>query len=157
MAGVHEDLRRRVVELVGLHRADDRDVVGDRREVRQQLGDLGARLPVPLELERRAEQLRRALDEREPLALDQLLGDVLAVVLRQLRLGIEQIELRRRAGHEQVDDALRLRREVERVGRRRATACASSGVVDQSEASARPPMPNDGLFEEVAASDGAER
>src|SRR5690606_31206532 len=35
-----------------------------------------------------------------------------AVVLPQERLVVEQIELRRRAGHEEVDDLLRLRREV---------------------------------------------
>ena len=68
-AGVHEDLPGRMVELRRVHRADDRDVVGDRRQVRQQLRELGARLAVPLERERRAEQPRRALDEGEPLAL----------------------------------------------------------------------------------------
>ena len=36
-AGVEEELRRRVVELVGAHRLDDRDVVDDRRQVRQQV------------------------------------------------------------------------------------------------------------------------
>ena len=125
VAGVHEDLRRRVIELRRPHRADDRDVVGDLREMRQQLRDLRARLAVPLELERRAEQLRRALDEREALALDELVGDVLAVVLRQLRLGIEEIELRRRAGHEEVDDALRpAARTCEPPPARRRARCA---------------------------------
>ena len=33
VAGVHEDLRRRVVELRRLHRPDDGDVVGDLRQV----------------------------------------------------------------------------------------------------------------------------
>ena len=69
-AGVHEDLAGRVVELRRVHRAHDGDVVGDRRQVRQQLRQLGAGLAVPLERERRAEQLRHALDEREPLALE---------------------------------------------------------------------------------------
>ena len=72
-------------------------------------------LPVLLERERRAEQLRRALDESEALALGNDLGrDLLAVVLLQLRLVIEQVELRRRAGHEQIDDVLGLWREVRR-------------------------------------------
>ena len=104
-----------MVELRRLHRADDGDVVGDLRQVGQQLRDLGARLAVLLELERRAEQLRRALDEREPLALDELFGNVLTVVLGQGRLRIEQIDLRRRPGHEQIDDALDLRREMRGV------------------------------------------
>ena len=36
----------RVVELRGVHRSDEGDVVGDLAEVRQQLGDLGAALAV---------------------------------------------------------------------------------------------------------------
>ena len=48
----------------------------------------------------------------------------LAVVLVEHRLGVERVDLRRPAVHEQVDDVLRLRREVrllrrERVERRR--------------------------------------
>ena len=50
---------------------------------------------------------------------DELRGNVLAVVLLQRRLGVEQIELRRRAGHEQIDDALGLRRKHRRLRRQR--------------------------------------
>ena len=35
VAGVHEDLRRRVVELRRLHRADERDLVGELRQIRE--------------------------------------------------------------------------------------------------------------------------
>ena len=100
VAGVHEDLGRRVVELRGVHRAQDGDVVGDRPQVRQQLGDLGAGLAVAGEAVGRAEQARRAPDECEPLALEDVLGGVGAVELRELRLVVEQIDLGRRASHE---------------------------------------------------------
>ena len=46
-------------------------------------------------------------------------ADALAVPLRQLRLGVEGIDLRRPAVHEQVDDALGLGREVRRLGSER--------------------------------------
>ena len=84
-------------------------------------GDLRSRLSVFLELEWRGQQLRRALDESESLAFDELLGNVLAVVLGQRRLGIEEVDLRRRAGHEQIDDPFDLGREMERAPRRRLT------------------------------------
>ena len=69
--------------------------------------------PCCLNVEGRAEQARRALDEREALAFgDEPFGISWPSYLLQQRLVVEQIELRRRAGHEQVDDLLGLRREV---------------------------------------------
>src|SRR5262249_49142404 len=90
MAGVHEDLSRRVIELRRLDRAHDRDVVRDLRQIGQQLRDLRTRLSVFLELEWRGQQLRRALDEGEALAFDEFLWNVFAVVLGQRRLRIEE-------------------------------------------------------------------
>ena len=46
MAGVHEDLRGRVIELRSLHRPDDGEIVDVLREVRQQVGHFGAGLAV---------------------------------------------------------------------------------------------------------------
>ena len=112
-----------MIELRRVAGADDRDVVGDRGEVRQQLRQLGAGLAVLAERERRAEQTRRPFDEREPLPFrDEFRGDLLAVVLLQRRLAVEQVELRRRARHEEIDDVLRLRREVRRARRQRVVA-----------------------------------
>ena len=113
VAGVHEDLRRRVIELRRAHRAHDRDVVGDFRKIGQQFRDLRSRLSVFLELEWRSQQLRRALDEGEALAFDELLGDVFPVVPGEGRLGIEEIDLGWRPGHEQIDDSFDLGREME--------------------------------------------
>ena len=84
----------RVVELRRVHRANDRDIVGNRRQVRQQLGEFGPGLSVALECEWRPEQPRRALDEREPLAFgDEFRRNLLPVVLLQRRLVVEEIEL----------------------------------------------------------------
>src|SRR5262249_43826868 len=53
----------------------------------------------------------------------------------QLRLGVEQVEVTGRAGHEQVDDALRLRLEVRLLGRQQAVVLrrrrGGEGVVEQ--------------------------
>ena len=78
----------------------------------------------------------------EPLALADRVGQVLAALLRQLRLVVEEVHLRRRAGLEQVDDALRLRREVRQPGqppapaRPRAPRGASGASSEPSAASA---------------------
>ena len=158
VTGVHEDLRRRVVELRRLHRTDDGDVVGDLREMRQQLRDLRARLSVLLELERRAQQLRPPLDEREPLALDELLRDVLPVVLHQRRLGIEQVDLRRRAGHEEIDDALGLGREMQiRTPTRALVQRLRAHDVAHQRRQRQAANPERRRFEEMTARDTAQR
>ena len=56
---VHEGVGRVVVDLLGLHRADDADVVGDPGDVREQVGDFLARFAVLLELARRPAGLQR--------------------------------------------------------------------------------------------------
>ncbi len=55
-ARVHERVGRVVIDLLGLHRADDADVVGDAGDVRQQLADALARLAVAGELDLRPKQ-----------------------------------------------------------------------------------------------------
>ena len=59
-----------VVDLLGLHRADDADVVGDARDVREEVGDLVAGLAVLLEIRERPARLQlRVLQLGELLAL----------------------------------------------------------------------------------------
>ena len=124
-AGAHHDLPGRVVERVGDHPLDDGDVVDDRREVRQQLGELGAALAVPGELELGAEQLRVGLDERGAIALDQLRRRQRAVELGELRLVVEQLQVAGRAGHEEEQDPLGLRCIMRRLRRQRIEAAAA--------------------------------
>ena len=54
-----------MIDRLGRHRADQRDVVGDLRRVRQQLGQLDAGLAALRELEGRREQVPRLLVEVE--------------------------------------------------------------------------------------------
>ena len=77
-----KQLRRAVVEHVGLHRRGaSRCRRRSSRWCGKQLASVHAALAVLGELALRAEQLGVALDEREPLALDERLGHRLAVEL----------------------------------------------------------------------------
>ena len=109
-AGVGEQLGRRMVEDVGRHRFDDRQVIDDLRPVRQERRDPRPRFAVPGELADCPQQLGMLLGEhvheREPAPLDERVRDRLAAILLKLGLVVEQLELARTAGHEQVDDAL---------------------------------------------------
>ena len=115
--------------------------------VRQQLGELRPALAVLGELELRPQQRRVRVDERGAIALEQLGRRQLAVALRELRLVVEQLEVARRAGLEQEDDALRLRREVRLLrGERVAAGAAACAVppprtLPSSECSATEPRP----------------
>ena len=115
-------------------------------KMRQQLGNLLAAFAVPLKPILRAGQRHFAADEREPLAFQQLRRASLAVVLDQLRLVVEQIELRRRADHVQVDHVLGLRRKVrrpggERIRRLQRELDAADSSARSSELSAIAPRP----------------
>ena len=59
------------------------------------------------------------IDERGAIALEQLGRRQRAVELGELRLVVEQLQVAGRAGHEQVDDALGLRRVVRLLRRER--------------------------------------
>ena len=112
-AGVHERVGRIVIDGLGVQRADDAHLVGHLAELGKDGGDLLARLAAPLErvLRRQAGELL-ALQLRDRLALGERLGHRLAVHLGQLRLVVERLQVRRPAGHVEIDDALGSRREV---------------------------------------------
>jgi hypothetical protein len=105
-----------MVELLGVAGLDDAQFIGDARQVREHLRQFCAGLAVPRELEARGHDRGVSLDEGVALVFDDIGGDGLAVVLREGGLVIEQVELRGRAGHEEVDDAFGFWREV-RVAR----------------------------------------
>ena len=68
-AGEDQQLGRGVVELVGVHRVDEAQLVGHLGQVRHGVGKPEARLAVLLERPPRAQQLGRAGGEGEALAL----------------------------------------------------------------------------------------
>ena len=101
-----KQLSRGVVELIGVHGADDGDVVGDGGEVREEVGHFLPALAVPGEFVGGSQELGGADDEGKALSLDQLGGNRLAVVLRELWLVVEEVRLGRGSGHVKVDHAL---------------------------------------------------
>ena len=110
-----------MVEVIGSYAGNQRDIVRHGSNVRQKVGDVETALAVTFELAMRAEQLRRILHERvherEALAFQQRLRGGLAVVLLQFRFVIEEFQLARPAGHEEINDALHFRGKVRRLGR----------------------------------------
>ena len=103
-----------MIDVVGHHRPDDAQVVGARPDVRKELAYLQTGLAELAELPRRGQQLSR-LAQIE-------LRRGLAVILSEAGLGIECIDLRRSAGHEEKDHALGPRREMRPPGRQRIGA-----------------------------------
>ena len=128
-AGEEQQLGRGVVELVGVHRVDEAQLVGHVGQVRHGVGEPDARLAVLGELPPRAQQLGRAGGEGEALALGELVGARLAVALDQLRLVVEQIEVRRRAGQVDVDHPLGLGGEVRLLGGQAGCPAAQRAAV----------------------------
>ena len=105
-----------MVKLRGVHRAHDGDVVGHLAQLRQELGDHGARLTPLLEFVGRAEQARDAADESKFLTFQDVLGNLVPAELLELGLVVEQVKLRGRARHEKVNDAFGLGGEHGRLG-----------------------------------------
>jgi len=101
-----------VIELVGVNRSDEGDVVDDLREVREHLGKFRAGLAVSGELEARAEHGGIGSDEGVALAADDGRREWFAFESGELGFVVEEFELAGGTGHEQVDDPLRLWREV---------------------------------------------
>jgi len=83
-----------MVERLGVHRANQGDVVGAGRQVRQEVGQLHAALAVLREDARAAQDAGAVLlDEGEADVLRQRLGQFLSLQLVEFRLGVEQVEL----------------------------------------------------------------
>src|SRR5262249_33948839 len=96
-----------------VHRPDHADVVDVLGGVREDLADFQSALAVLLELEWRGER-RTGL----PLRAEVCRRQRLPRILRKRRLRVERIDLARPAVSEEVDDALRLRREVRLLRRK---------------------------------------
>jgi hypothetical protein len=112
-----KDLRRRVVELVGMHRLDEADVIDHPRQVRQHFRQFRPTLAVLGEGEARPEDGGVGPDESVALAADDRRRQRLAFEFLQLRLVIEEVELAGGACHEYVNDAFGLGCEM-RLARR---------------------------------------
>src|SRR5438128_8073515 len=108
-----------MIEGVGRHGLHNGDVVRDFRKMRERFRKFSGALALSGKLELGREQRRVWFDEGIFLAHYHLVRHGFAVVLGERRLVIEQIELARRAAHEEVNDPLGLRRELRSLRRKR--------------------------------------
>jgi len=109
-----------VVDRFGVHRSDDREIIHNGRQVRKQFGiDPGSALSATFEFEpgRDTQKLLLAARHgRQSLPFSDTVGERLAVDLPQPGLVVEEVDVARAAGHEEIDDPLRPRREVRQRG-----------------------------------------
>ena len=128
VAGVHQHLGDLVYRALRNHRADHAEFVGMGGELREQFADLHAALAVLLELEWRllqlpgeavaADEFAGGLERVLPIVLHHVV-DLLAVILRERRLGVEGVDLRGAALAEDLDHPLRPGGEVRLPGGQR--------------------------------------
>ena len=146
-----------------VHRADDADVVGDAGDVREEVGDLLARLPVLAGSRTNGPRAFRTVfcscASCWPLVNDSGKGWPWSSL--ELGLVVEGLEVRRAAGHAEVDDALGLDREMRRAhdpapplaGLRRVggVGCTGRRREDRAAAQSEAAQPVGGVSEERAA------
>jgi hypothetical protein len=111
-AGLEKCHAGTVVDRFREHRPHEAQVVRNFSRIREQFAHPRAAFAMLRKFERRADERNGRLvarHSREPLAGTDRVGKLLAVAFVEQRLVVEQIELRRTAGHEQIDHALRLR------------------------------------------------
>ena len=129
---LHHQLAGVVVELFGIHRADQQQVVGTAADVWQEVGELGAALAVGPKGSLGAHQSHRVLlDEGEADVLELFVGHRLPVQLVELRLGVEEVQVGRGTGIENEDARLGTRLEVGRLGCQRIGICGEQSVLGQ--------------------------
>ena len=105
---LHGEHRLQVVIHARLHRADQADVVGDRAEPRQEFAEFQPALAVAGEFPERTQHLGRSL--RDVVVFEIISREFLPVPLREHRLVVEEVHLRRPAHHEEGDHRLGLGR-----------------------------------------------
>ena len=112
MPGTLEYLSWPMIELRGVHRSNERDVVHDLGHVRQKLGKPHAGLPILFERERGLLELWSACDERETLTVEKAFRNRFLISFYQRGFVVEQINVGYATDLLQVDDVLRLGRKV---------------------------------------------
>ena len=112
VAGVHHDLRRRMIHRIRLHGPDEAHFIRDAADVGDDLTQFHSALATFDEFELGPEQCGVRLDESRAVVLQQLCRRQLAVALCQFRFVIEQLQMTRRTRLKHVDHALRFRWKV---------------------------------------------
>ncbi len=126
---MHGQCRVVMIRVRGVHRSNQRDVIDTLGDVRKQRTNLGAALAMGFEFPIRPLQV-------DPLIVRSILGrrmvrrDLLAVIFRQLGLGVKRINMRYTSRHEQKDDVLGLGWKMWFTNRERITVIGEQLVHD---------------------------
>ncbi len=108
-----------MVELVGVHRFDDADLIHHFTEMREHLGKFRPGLSILGERKLWPQNTGIRFDKCKSLFSHNGFGQRLSFELLQLRFVIKQIQLTGRARHEQVNDAFGFWRKVRWFGSKR--------------------------------------
>ena len=112
-AGVHERVRRVVVNLFGLHRTHHAQIIRHAPDVREKIADFDARLAAFTERRDGAARFQHhVLQLRELLARRKRRRERLPIEGFELRLPIKRLELRRSARHAEENHALGAHRQM---------------------------------------------
>ena len=136
--GLNQQLGGSMIELVGGHRLQKTKLIGNAGQMWHMFADPGPALPPLLEMSLRAQHLGHTPYKGKPLAFQQRLGTILPIQSRQSRFIVEQLQLRRRTRHMQIDNPFGTCREhrhpwrqwmsrVEYRTRRRSGGAGSAG------------------------------
>ena len=132
MPGEEQQLRRRMIELVRVHRTDHAHLIGDGVKVRAGVAHPDAAFAVLRKGTRCAHELGHPGGEGEAPAFENRVRAVLPAALHELRFVVKQVEVRRRSRHVQVDHAFGLRRKLRLLRRERIVRrCTGSRLLLQ--------------------------
>lgn len=131
---------------------DDRNVVCDGCQVGQHFGQFLAALSVSGKFEAGAEDCGVRADESVALTADDGGRDRFALEFGECRLVVEQLQLRRGAGHEEMDDCFGFRWGMRKGDGGRATGGAGRGFCEQ-RSQRDLACANGAVLEEVSAGD----
>ncbi len=106
-----------VIEGLGVHGADDGDVVCVGANVREDVGHFGAGLTVFLEFEFWPEEIVLGVDKGGLVVLEEFGGRFGAIEPGEFGFVVEEIEVAGGSAHEEVDDVFSLSPEVGILGR----------------------------------------
>ena len=147
-SGLKKGDRRVVVELLGTHGLDHGDVVGDGGDMGQELAEPCPTLAMLGEFPARPPNVGHALEKSETL-LHEGFGDRFAVVLYEIGLVVIEVEVRRGARHEHVDDMFRFRGQMRKLGLDRGFAAGPQERGQRGDAHA-----GGGTVKELTPGDG---
>ena len=154
MATISQQQSRRMIGNLPLHRMNKTQIINVLRNVRIKLTYVLSALTIPFKLERRPKYSPNPLALRKLQLILDGIRKRFAIQASQLGFGIEGIELRRPAIHEEMDDTLYPGREMGLFRSQRRlefVSWGSVGIILQHSGKSQRPYTASGLIQKVTA------